>query len=275
MPILKFDLADLDADGDLDLLGSTSQFTFSGASPMCSFFWCENSGTHEAPQFEEPEDGAFGLAATPMPFEAAEAQGRVLGMDFVDFDGDGDLMVSAVSSMSDIYNVSTDLQFYENVGSATVPDFGKPPVVSPYGLEMTQATDCYAVKFADIDADGDDDAFINKTLAIQPAPYEMNFQENTSPSSVFVVDRPTPASAFLWPNVLSAGDPVEIRWPEDPAHVIHCEFRDQAGRQVHALQLASTSARVPSQLPPGQYLVVLRDEWTGQAFTDRLVVVGR
>ena len=32
-------------------------------------------------------------------------------------------------------------------------------------------------KFVDIDADGDDDAFINKALAIQPAPYEMNPRE--------------------------------------------------------------------------------------------------
>ena len=270
-------LHDLDGDGDLDLLGSTSQFSFGGASPICSFFSCENSGTPQAPQFEEPVDGAFGLAATPMPFEAAEAQGRVMSMDFVDFDadGDGDLMVSTVGSMSDIYNVATDLQFYENVGSATAPDFGEPPVVSPYGLEMTQATDRYAVKFADIDADGDDDAFINKALAIQPAPYEMNFQENTSPVSVFDVDRPAPASAFLWPNALRAGDPIEIHWPGDPAHRICCEFRDQAGRQIQALQLGSSSVHVPSQLAPGQYVVVLRDELTGQAFTDRLIVLGR
>ena len=155
--------------------------------------------------------------------------------------------------------MATDLQFYENVGSATAPDFGEPPVVSPYGLEMTRATDRYAVKFVDIDADGDDDAFINKALAIQPAPYEMNFQENTSPVLVFDIDRPAPASAFLWPNALSVGDLIEIRWPGDPAHRICCEFMDQAGRQNHTLQLASSSVHVPWQLAPGQYVVVVRD----------------
>ena len=128
------------------------------------------------------------------------------------------------------------------------------------------------IQFADIDADGDDDAFIATSGQYNST---TSFQENISPVSVLDNDWSPPTKGLVWPNILSAGDPIQIRWPGPAASVVQCEIRDQAGRLVQTLRLTSSSVHHALSLPPGHYVVVLRDESTARAFTDRIVVVNK
>ncbi len=270
--VLSIQLSDFDGDSDLDLLGSASQSSMSG-NFQHFFFACENTGTAESPVYDTPLDGPFGLTAFPDPFEEQETDGAVSSMDFVDLDGDGDqdLMVSAVE-IEDLYGYSltTNLRYYKNTGSSSAPDFSTPPLISPFGLE--QVNSLAWIQFADIDADGDDDAFSAASVQYENT---VRFQENISPVSVLDNDWSPPARGFVWPNVLSSGDPVQIRWPGPAASVVQCEIRDQAGRLVQTLRLTSSSVHHALSLPPGHYVVVLRDKSTARAFTDRIVVVNK
>ncbi|MBG27801.1 MAG: hypothetical protein CL852_03635 [Crocinitomicaceae bacterium] len=268
--VLSIQLSDFDGDSDLDLLGSASQSSMSG-NLQHFFFACENIGTAESPVYDTPVDGPFGLTAFPDPFEAQETDGAVSSMDFVDLDGDGDqdLMVSAVE-IEDMYSYSltTNLRYFKNTGSSSAPDFSTPALISPFGLE--QVNSLAWVQFADIDADGDDDAFSAASVQYENT---VNFQENISPVSVLDNEWSPSVRGFVWPNVLSSGDPVQIRWPGPAASAVQCEIRDQAGRLVQTLQLASSSGHHTLSLPPGHYVVVMRDESTTRVFTDRLIVV--
>ena len=269
--IQSIQFSDLDGDNDLDLLGSASQFSFTG-NTQHFFFECENVGTAESAVFDTPVDGPFGLPVFPDPFEGLGSEGLVTSMDFVDLDEDGDqdLMVSVVG-VEDLYSYSftSNLHYYKNTGSSSAPDFSTPPLISPFGLE--QVNSLAWVQFADIDADSDKDAFISS--ADMQGDNTVNFQENISPVSVLDNDWSPSVRGFVWPNVLSSDDPVQIRWPGPAASAVQCEIRDQAGRLIQTLQLASSSGHHTLSLPPGHYVVVVRDESTTRIFTDRIIVV--
>jgi hypothetical protein len=125
-------LGDVDGDGDLDLLtgdlyGSTRFF--------------ENTGTPAAPAFAAPIADALGL--DPLATSSAPA--------LVDVDGDGDLD----AFVGDFYGVSS---FFQNGGSAGAPAF-VPLVANPFGFVGVGYAPAAPV-WADIDGDGDLDAFV-------------------------------------------------------------------------------------------------------------------
>ena len=121
-------LADIDADGDPDLLV--------GTNGILRYF--ENVGTPAAPAFAAPVEEPFGLSSLQF----------VNSPTFVDVDGDGDV---------DVFVGGFDLAFQENVGTPTAPAFA-PAAVNPLGLDPTLGQ--AMVAFADIDDDGDRDAFV-------------------------------------------------------------------------------------------------------------------
>ena len=122
--------ADLDGDGDLD--------TFIGAYSGDAFFF-ENMGTADAPAFAQPEENPFGLADVGLNGTPT----------FGDLDGDGDLD----AFIGERYG---DTLFFENLGTASAPAFAVPEA-HPFGL--ADLGDRSAPTFADLDGDGDLDAF--------------------------------------------------------------------------------------------------------------------
>jgi hypothetical protein len=122
-------LADLDGDGDLDVLigewyGNTIFF--------------ENVGTATTPFFDAPWTNPFGLA------DVSYSSAPTLG----DLDGDGD--VDAL-----IGELDGNTLFFENTGSTTAPAFAAAQT-NPFGL--ADVGDVSRPALGDVDGDGDLDA---------------------------------------------------------------------------------------------------------------------
>jgi CO dehydrogenase/acetyl-CoA synthase epsilon subunit len=126
--------ADLDGDGDLDLLVGE----YDGA-----LYYFQNTGTATNPKFEAPVKNPFGLAS--VYYNAAPA--------FVDLDGDGDLDLLVGS----YYGA---MEYFQNTGTATNPQFSA-PVENAFGI--VAPVNYYAFPaFADLDGDGDQDLLIGE-----------------------------------------------------------------------------------------------------------------
>lgn len=123
--------ADLDGDGDLDILAGEE---------YGSMKYFENTGSETNPQFGAPQENPFGLIST-YSFAAPA---------FADLDGDGDLDLL----VGELYGA---LQYFENIGSATNPQFDAPHE-NPFGLDSTYVNAFPA--FADLDDDGDTDLLV-------------------------------------------------------------------------------------------------------------------
>ncbi len=142
-------LADIDGDGDLDIMASGYEY---GNYTRVRFY--ENVGTSEAADF----------SSTPVvdPFGIVEE--NVTGPALVDIDDDGDydLFVGQLG-----YG---NFWFRENTGTATAPAFG-PLQTNPFGL--TPLFYFPFITFADIDGDGDYDLFATEFYG------NMKYFENT------------------------------------------------------------------------------------------------
>ena len=140
--------ADIDGDGDLD--------AFIGNSYGETIFF-ENTGSSSAAAFAASSANPFGLA--DVGFQSSPA--------FADIDGDGDL--DAFIGRSD-----GDTIFFENTGSSSAAAFTG-PATNPFGFVGVGGT--ASPTFADIDGDGDLDAFIGRSDG------DTIFFENTGSSS--------------------------------------------------------------------------------------------
>ena len=130
--------ADLDGDGDLDLLVNDYLGYYMPYGDK--FLYFQNTGTAGAPVFAAPVANPFGL--TGITDYAAPA--------LVDLDGDSDLDLLAGDKFGDFY-------YFENTGSASAPAFAA-PVQNPFGL--TYVVDYAVPAFADLDGDGDLDLLV-------------------------------------------------------------------------------------------------------------------
>lgn len=122
---------DIDGDGDLDAIGISYKKMKVGKRVWQMY---TNTGTPEKPQFSEPVAFEFGL---DKEFEMFR---------FVDIDGDDDLDILGVKK-SEIY-------FQENQGDSKTPQFSN-STNDCFGLAKSSAI----IDFADIDNDGDLDAY--------------------------------------------------------------------------------------------------------------------
>jgi FG-GAP-like repeat len=140
-------LVDIDGDGDQDLFVNYEVASTNAAS--LSTFYIENIGTLTEPSFGGLKPNPFGLTSV--------TDGGSLA--FADIDGDGDFDAF-------IGNGLGQMIYFENTGSATNPAFAD-FVQNPFGL-TTLGTSAnqqsgqawVAPTFADIDDDGDFDAFV-------------------------------------------------------------------------------------------------------------------
>lgn len=152
-------VADLDADGDLDVLV--------GNDDGNGFFY-ENVGTATAPRFDDEFAAPFGFV--PVATFLRPAIGDLDG------DGDLDLMISADPELPRLW-------FVENVGNAQEPVFAT-QADFPFGIGFTGLTN---PELADIDGDGDLDLLYGSSgdLALR-----VNVGTPTAPAFAAVVRNP-------------------------------------------------------------------------------------
>lgn len=127
-------LGDLDNDGDLDLLVANIVANWQN----WSIRYYENVGTAECPEFEDQGFKSFGIPNMGLFLPT-----------LADIDSDGDLDLFANGG------------FLKNHGTPEEPDFsGSVLVQNPFGLDFSGIVSGPNVTFADLDKDGDLDAFI-------------------------------------------------------------------------------------------------------------------
>jgi len=126
--------ADLDGDGDLD--------AFIGQNDG-NFFFYENTGSSNAPNFSAAVANPFGLADL----------GIFNTPDFADLDGDGDLDLLAGEKYGSLF-------YFQNVGTVGFPSFAA-SLPNPFGL--ADVGDFSSPSLADLDGDGDQDLFVGES----------------------------------------------------------------------------------------------------------------
>jgi hypothetical protein len=128
----SIDFADMDDDGDLDVfLGDLYN------DGEIQYF--ENTGTVTAPVFTNFQVNPFGLVDL-----YSYSIVRI-----IDIDKDGDYDIIGTEE----YGI---FQYFENIGSKTVPNFAA-PVANAFGLAPLSGADVVLHDFADMDNDGDED----------------------------------------------------------------------------------------------------------------------
>ena len=157
-------VADLDGDGDIDLLLGA----FDG-----NHYYFQNTGTPTAFNFPA------GSVVTN-PFGLRDI-GSVCSPELVDIDGDGDFDVLSGTG----FGGTGGLRYFENIGTPTAPNFA-PDILNPFGFGAIFGNDRYIrLDKVDIDNDGDIDFVYGNN---GPFPDELGFaiNEGTATAPFFV-----------------------------------------------------------------------------------------
>ncbi len=190
------EFADMDGDGDLDLLLGRYDYSEYGGGGVVYY---ENLGDELNPAFGEPQFDPFGLN-----FDGSNAVTPIA----VDIDDDGDMDIISLSYQYDEMTGEDTfgILFVENTGTETEPAFG-PAQQGVFGLPAETAQLLF-MDIGDIDKDGDFDILAGSTYQDEynyEIPYI--FFENTgdaeNPSFAAAVENPfnlvSTESLFLWP----------------------------------------------------------------------------
>lgn len=172
-----YKFADLDGDGDFDLVGRAMMSYSYSYEPIPRFIYQENIGSAEAPLFDTPNTEPF--SNIDLGFLMDMSMGFTL--DIVDIDDDGDYDIIAVDIGFYGYSITKTgyeylyynnaVVFVENTGTTTSPEFVTGQL-NPFGLDFSSLGSIddeiyiYGTKFLDIDSDGDLDVIASLTTYV-------------------------------------------------------------------------------------------------------------
>ena len=160
------EFADLDNDGDLDYL--SGEYIYGGFGYGLGFRYQENIGSDTNPNFANPSINPFGLTAYSQTFPMIGIRQH---HKFIDIDNDGDFAIlsNVVSINYNTYAFSSDFLYYENIGTASAPQFTT-PISNQFGL--TSSPTIVYTTLGDIDNDGDTDIL---GFSVDYSTYSANF----------------------------------------------------------------------------------------------------
>ena len=196
--IRSLGLADLDADGDLDVIGGL-EYHYEYTGPTTFFYdnhglaFVENTGTSGGDlAFAAPAYG-YGAEAKGLPFAFAQPYGHG-SPAMADIDGDGDLDILLGDSSQNV------VHFIQNRGTADNPAFQysvdatNTPANGGLGVTLPADYTVFDVDLVDFDRDGDNDLFLAATDATGTPTilYAENLEEDdTSPAGSVSFAEPT------------------------------------------------------------------------------------
>ncbi|HZV69524.1 MAG TPA: T9SS type A sorting domain-containing protein [Saprospiraceae bacterium] len=205
-------VADLDGDGDLDLLVGEAYGTMK---------YFRNKGSISNPQFEGPFANPFGLESTY----------KVAVPDFADLDNDGDMDLL----VGEYYGA---MQYFQNTGTALDPQFAS-QVMNPFGLVSGYN---YAFpEFADLDGDGDQDLLVGDYYGV------MQYFQNLDITGT--IDLPQAFNLKLFPNPVSS-----ILNIDSDENINKVEIFNTLGENVITVENQVSQIKL-NQLSPGTYVV--------------------
>lgn len=191
---LSISFIDLDNDGDLDALIGNADYGNIGIS------YFENTGSATNP--------AFTIGDVPEPFDDDDLFEYNPNVVAVDLDNDGDLDLAITETYYNGWYGDSNAgrtRFFENTGN------GFTEMASPLLTELTPQS---ITAFADIDGDGDLDAFVGNGYSFDAdQDGKVFYYENTNPPPVTEVSQETVQATGFQPIVL---DPdLNIDDPDD------------------------------------------------------------
>jgi large repetitive protein len=232
--------ADIDGDGDLD--------AFVGNGSDMLFF--QNTGSAASATF---------AAAVTNPFGLASAAGGNGDPAFADIDGDGDMDAF-------IGNGSGDILFYENTGSLTNATFAA-AITNPFGL--SNVGNNAAPTFADIDGDGDLDAFVgnsNNTLFFENTGSASNATFAAAVSNSYGLSSVTQHAAPAFADIDADGD--LDAFVADGDGDMQFFMNNNVPSVISIVRAASASANVASSATSVDYTVTFSESVTGVDASD-------
>lgn len=217
--------ADLDGDGDIDLLVGTYDGYYTKM-----FVYYENTGTQQTPVFSTGLNDPFGLLGQ---------LGRFGVPRLVDIDNDGDLDLFSTDEY-DTYTYNAQLAYFENTGTTFNPSFAN-LVHSPFGIKDTARYIAFPA-FGDVDNDGDTDMIVGEYYNPLSSLY---FYENIGVDAIseqnLISLEVYPNPTTEWVNVELNGDKNIIELTDANGKLI---FREESQSKLYRRNLSTLESGI-------------------------------
>jgi hypothetical protein len=233
-------LADIDGDGDLDLLVGDYGYVYLPYYNYPALRFFRNIGTASAPNFQLA-NGAND------PFENISVNDFALP-NLVDLDNDGDFDLLYGGYYGSI-------NYHQNTGTAANPNFSSVGQTNPFGLQSGYYVALIAS--GDLDNDGDIDLLIGEYYG------NMKYYRNTT--TTIGLDEANTLDFRLYPNPATHLVRVEI----GSELLVRAELMDIHGQLLRSIEHPGDGIDI-SDLPAGVYLVRLTNQ-SGETGIKRLV----
>lgn len=171
---LKITAADLDNDGDLDIMAAD----YNPYTSLAAIKYYQNTGTPTSPAFAAPVSNPFGIVPSGAYIILPE-------LADLDNDGDYDLLTAQYNPLT----YATEFKYYQNTGSVTAPSFGA-SVTNPFGLSVPNGLAVPLTDMADVDNDGDLDLIFGEFYSTGNFNYRQNIGTAAVPNFAAVQINP-------------------------------------------------------------------------------------